>query len=280
MTVDIYFEDMIAINFLTNIMIIELSRKVLNIKLKWIKKIVCAFLISLLYSFLVISKFRVYINVYTLFIITLIEVFILYKPKGFEEFLKCILVFKIVAFIIKGVLLTLNSYIKTNLSYLLLIFSFILAYGSYIVLNCFNKVQNYYSLDIFWEDKKVNINALVDSGNYLIEPISKKPVIVAEYKALKELLPESLIKIYESKKESNLLEIVSAISEDKFRYSLRVIPFKSIGKERGMMIGFVVDSVKIRDNVIKKPVIAICRFSLSKGGLYSALISPKHLGGF
>ncbi|MDO5389351.1 MAG: sigma-E processing peptidase SpoIIGA [Clostridia bacterium] len=168
---------------------------------------------------------------------------------------------------------------QEKFNYFVLISGFALTYLSYVFIELLNKKITYYSIDIKWRDKTININALVDTGNSLIEPLSNKPVIVAEYSVLKDVLPQKLVEIYENKRESNLMEIVSAISEDNLRKNMRVIPFKSVGNEKGMMIGFIAESVKIKDNIIKKPVIGICRFNLSRNGLYSALISPKHLGG-
>lgn len=279
MTVDIYADEMIFINFIVNILIIEITKRIVKHNISLLKEFIISFIFSLLYTIFVISGLREYINLFTLFIINTCELIILFKPDNIIQCVKYSIAFKLVAVSTNGCILLLNSYLKNRFNYIILMFSFALTYLSYIVLNLLNKEVTYYSIDIKCSNKIININALVDTGNSLVEPISNKPVIVAEYSVLKEVLPCKLVEIYENKKESNLMEIISAISEDSFRNSLRIIPFKSVGKEKGMMIGFVADSVKIKDNIINKPVIGICRFNLSKNGLYSALISPKHLGG-
>lgn len=279
MTVDIYADEMIFINFIVNILIIEIAKRIVKHNVVLLKEFITSFIFSLLYTIFVISDLREYINLFTLFIINTCELLILFKPDNIIQCIKYSIVFKFVSLCTNGCILLLNSYLKNKFNYIILIFSFALTYLSYIVLNLLNKEVIYYSIDIQCSNKTININALVDTGNSLVEPISNKPVIVAEYSVLKDVLPCKLVEIYENKKESNLMEIISAISEDSFRNSLRIIPFKSVGKEKGMMIGFVADSVKIKDNIINKPVIGICRFNLSKNGLYSALISPKHLGG-
>lgn len=279
MTVDIYADEMIFINFIVNILIIEITKRIVKHNVVLLKEFITSFIFSLLYTIFVISDLREYINLFTLFIINTCELLILFKPDNIIQCIKYSIVFKFVSLCTNGCILLLNSYLKNKFNYIILIFSFALTYLSYIVLNLLNKEVIYYSIDIQCSNKTININALVDTGNSLVEPISNKPVIVAEYSVLKDVLPCKLVEIYENKKESNLMEIISAISEDSFRNSLRIIPFKSVGKEKGMMIGFVADSVKIKDNIINKPVIGICRFNLSKNGLYSALISPKHLGG-
>ncbi len=279
MIVNIYADEMFLINFVVNIAIIEIAKRILNVKVNIFRETLVGVCISLMYTLFVISNLRVYINVFTMVIFNTIELIFVFKPKSFIDCFKYSVTFKLVSFSANSCLLFLTNYIKNKFSYWVLILSFIVTYLSYIVLNILNKKVIYYKINIKCSDKIVSVKALVDTGNSLVEPISNKPVIVAEYSALKDILPCKLIEIYENKKESNLMEIISSISEDSFRKSIRIIPFKSVGKEKGMMIGFVADSARINDNVINKPIIGICRFSLSKNGLYSALLSPKHLGG-
>lgn len=279
MTVNIYADEMILINFMTNILIIEMTKRLLNEKVSLLKESIAGLIVSVIYTLFVISDLRGYINIFTILMLNTPELIILFKPKSFLHCIKCGIVFKFVSLTVNSCMLLINSYIKDTFNYAILIASFGLTYLSYIFINILNKQLTYYPINIKWCNKIININALVDTGNSLVEPLSNKPVIIAEYSALRDVLPKGLVEIYEKKKESNLMEIISAISEDNFRNNMRIIPFKSIGKEKGMMIGFVADSVKIRDNVIYKPIIGICRFNLSRNGLYSALISPKHLGG-
>ncbi|MDO4301460.1 MAG: sigma-E processing peptidase SpoIIGA [Clostridia bacterium] len=279
MTVDIYADEMIFINFIVNVLTIEITKRIVKHKVSLLRESILAFIFSLLYTVFVISDLRGYINLFTLLVINICELVILFKPKDIVQCVKYSIAFKFAAITTNGCSLLMNNYLKNRFNYLILMLSFALTYLSYIILNLLNRETAYYSIDIQCSNKIININALVDTGNSLVEPLSNKPVIVAEYSALKEVLPYKLVEIYENKKESNLMEIISAISEDSFRNSLRIIPFKSVGREKGMMIGFVADSVKIKDNVISKPVIGICRFNLSRNGLYSALISPRHLGG-
>ncbi len=279
MTVNIYADEMFFINFIVNVAIIEIAKRILKLKVNIWRETIAGICTSLVYTLFVVTSLRVYINIFTIVILNTAELIFLFKPKSFVDCFKYSVTFKLVSFGTNSCVLFLTNYIKNKFSYWVLILSFIVTYLSYIVLNILNKEVVYYKINIKCSDKIVSIRALVDTGNSLVEPISNKPVIVAEYSALKDILPCKLIEIYENKKESNLMEIISAISEDSFRKSIRIIPFKSVGKERGMMIGFVADSAKINDNVINKPIIGICRFSLSKNGLYSALLSPKHLGG-
>lgn len=279
MTVNIYADEMLFINFAVNFFIIEFTKKILTIRLSLVKELFTAFCVSLVYTVLVISPYRAVLNFMTMLALSLCELAFLFRPQDIWQLMRYTIAFKLISFGINAVMLFVLSHSGNKFSYMLLLASFGITYLSYIVLSILGKESSYYSIDIYCSNKIINVNALVDTGNLLIEPISNKPVIVAEYSALKAILPSKLVEIYENKRESNLMEIVSAISEDSFRKSLRIIPFRSVDNEKGMMIGFVADSVKIADKIINKPIIGICRFNLSKNGLYSALISPRHLGG-
>ncbi len=279
MTVNIYADEMLFINFSVNFLIIELTKKILAVRLSLARELFTAFCVSLAYTLIVISPYRAALNFMTMLALSLCELVFLFKPLDIWQLMRYTIAFKLVSFCVNAVIFLVLNYFTDKFSYIVLLISFGITYASYIVLNILKKGSSYHSIDIYCSNKIININALVDTGNLLIEPISNKPVIVAEYSALKAILPSKLVEIYENKRESNLMEIVSAISEDSFRKSLRIIPFRSVGNEKGMMIGFVADSVKIDDKIINKPIIGICRFNLSKNGLYSALISPRHLGG-
>lgn len=75
--------------------------------------------------------------------------------------------------------------------------------------------------------RQVEVTALMDSGNSLIEPISGKPVCIVDEKVLdglKELLP----------------------------YGCRVIPYHSIGTQRGILKGYLLPELHLELHGINK----------------------------
>ena len=74
----------------------------------------------------------------------------------------------------------------------------------------------------------------------------------------------------------NITWIMAEVSERGLR--TRLIPFSSIGKENGMLLGFVPDHAEIRDDcgvrVLEKCVVGIYDRPLSKDKSYSALFNP------
>ena len=279
MTVNIYADEMIFINFMSNFFIIEMTKKILKVRVSLLKESMASLCAGILYTLAVISDMRGYVNIISVAAFSALEMILLFTPSGIGQCIKYSMVMKFVSLCVNGAVLVMGRYINEGINSLVLMAGFALTYVSYVFISIVGRNQAYYTIDIKWCNKTINLNAFVDTGNYLVEPLSRKPVIVTEYSALKDVLPDKLVEIYEKKRESNLMEIISALTEDSLRKNMRIIPFKSVGNEKGIMIGFVADSVRIKDNVIKKPVIGICRFNLSRNGLYSALISPEHLGG-
>ena len=102
------------------------------------------------------------------------------------------------------------------------------------------------------------------------------PVIIVEKDVLKNILPDNII--------NNLNKIIGGdvpkeVYEDEsleYITKFRVIPFSSIGKENGMLVGIRADGIEIEsEDETKKSdniIIAIYDKSLTKRGEYRALI--------
>ena len=101
----------------------------------------------------------------------------------------------------------------------------------------------------------VEVMALIDTGNGLTEPISKKPVAILEENEWKKL------KIW--------------MKPEKYK----IIPYHSIGKERGMLEGYEIDALEIKsdagDKRFDKVIIAIFKGKISQKGSYQMILPPE-----
>lgn len=131
---------------------------------------------------------------------------------------------------------------------------------------------------------KININkkcayikAIIDTGNFLREPITKTPVIVVEKSALLNVVPDCIL--------NNLERIINGENVDLEGYSskIRIIPFTSLGRENGILLGLKVDSVLVEleenNTNINNVIIGIYNGNLSRNGKYKALIGLDLLDG-
>ena len=120
------------------------------------------------------------------------------------------------------------------------------------------------------------MTALLDTGNSLIDPVTLSPVIVAEYKFIKNLFNSDIRLSLDKLEDGNLMWIMNDIIQKGL--PARLIPFSSLGKTNGILIGFIPDRVEIHDNcgvrVLDNCVVGISSGRLSKDNSYGALLNP------
>ncbi|MGI6558474.1 MAG: sigma-E processing peptidase SpoIIGA [Limnochordia bacterium] len=133
-------------------------------------------------------------------------------------------------------------------------------------------------LSIKFNNNELLITALVDSGNHLRDPISRAPVIIVEESALTSLLPEAVFEAAKSLEQGDL----DAIDQIPFPWStrLRIIPYASIGKREGMLIGLRCDEAGVMVGQDRIPlgqglIIGLYNNRLCPEGSYRALIHPE-----
>lgn len=147
--------------------------------------------------------------------------------------------------------------------------------------NKLNSKNTFLNIDIFYEERMLKVNALLDSGNMLKDPISGMPVIIIEKATLSKLIPEEILdhieKIMGGDDKEEKEEIQQYLSK------IRMVPFMSIGKENGMLVGIRIDKVKIKTEDInterKNVIVGIYNNKLTKDNKYNALIGLNLLEG-
>lgn len=155
-------------------------------------------------------------------------------------------------------------------------------FGFIIITTAFKNIKGKLTKKDMFCNIKININsntvytkAIIDTGNFLKEPITKIPVAVVEKDILKGVIPEEIL--------NNLSNIIEGkeIALGEYLSKIRLIPFMSLGKENGMLIGVKADGLAIntQDDIvfIKNIIIGIYDGNLSKTGKYKALIGLELL---
>ena len=125
---------------------------------------------------------------------------------------------------------------------------------------------------IKYQDKEVMVKALIDSGNLLKDPISGLPVIIVEKEKLIGLVDNLVLENI-----TNILKgkwIEKNCSDNKSNFIL--IPFRTLGNDHGMLIGFRPDNIQLHindDYLQKDAVVGIYLGNLSgKSNEYHAII--------
>lgn len=134
-------------------------------------------------------------------------------------------------------------------------------------------------------DRQAEFPALVDTGNRLRDPLSDAPVVIVEYPALGLLLPPQFGPVWEASvdDEPDLGKLADALGDSGWSSRLRLVPFSSIGKASGLLVGFRPDELRIgrRGGLVRTADVIVCVSPrpLSAAGGYRALLPPEVLRG-
>lgn len=282
-------------NMAINYILLYLTRKFTKTQANNIRVLIASF-IGAIYAFVIffpslkfMTKFIIKISISILIII------VAFNPVKFRRFIRLIATFYIMAFIFAGASLALfyiagiEAYAGNGIFYIrdFPVKVLVLAVSiSYILIkivwgyiqSILTKSKVYMSIVVVLNNKKVEIMGLLDTGNLLRDPVTQTPVIIVQFSAIKDLLPIQVQSIFEKYKENDL-EVISAIMiENVSNVKFRLIPFKSLGRENGMLIGFKPDNVIIKDDEDKTLcdiIVGIYNNKLSNDDNYSALLHPE-----
>lgn len=153
-------------------------------------------------------------------------------------------------------------------------------YGGYVTMrNSWIRHNLIKTLTIHFGQGAVNVEALLDTGNHLYDPVSKNPVILVEAKTIAQLLPPALQKtVLNGLDDLNLADLTAGLNEE-WAARLKVIPFSSVGRSQGLLLGFRPDLIEIQDRrqTIRRDdaVIGLINRALTKNGRYQALLHPE-----
>ncbi len=117
-------------------------------------------------------------------------------------------------------------------------------------------------------ERRVALTALVDTGNTLTDPVTGRPVMVADGEQVAQLLPEGLA-------GCSLDDPAEALAELSERYGpkrFRLLPYQAVGVECGMLLALRLDRAQVGTEDYGGILVALSPTRVSDGGGYSALV--------
>ncbi len=252
----IYGDVLIVINFSMDFLALFITAKIMHIKLNS-KKITLSSIIGAIYSLVILSLnlprfFSGIISIAMAFLLT----FTAYGKQKIQTFIKNTIVFYIVNFALGGGITAICNLLNVwqNKRNLMINGTFDVIYGDLpfgilallaILCGIFSLVsgkiikkktaEKTCSLLIAFNQNTITLEALIDSGNLLREPLSGKPVIVASYSYMRKLIPIELIPLFKSKD-------TSCLENNIFSSKIRIIPISTVGGNN-LLFGLLADKV-------------------------------------
>lgn len=289
-----YIDIILLENIIMNFIILFTTANIINERIKTLRLILASLLGSIYAVMSYVSQVEIYMNQITKLVLSITMVYISFIPHNIKRLIKEMLFFYLTSFSFGGASYYLLYYISpkqiNNINGILIgsypikiavlggILGFFIIYVSFkIVKSRLNKNTIFYDVEIVINNKKCMARTILDTGNLLVDPITSAPVIIVEKSVIEEIISKDILK--------NILELIKTNDYVKIPNNLktrcRFIPFSSIGKMNGMIVGIKPDYIELYEEgnkIIKKNVIiGITNNALSKKGEYSGLIGLECL---
>lgn len=288
----IYIDIVLMENLIMNFIILLATGIVLKEKIKVIRFLLAS-LLGAIYSVVsYLSILEIYTSMILKIILSIVMIYIAFNPQTIKNMWKDILLFYLTSFVFGGAAFALIYIVKPQdilmknglflgtypLKTIVLgaIIAFIVIMTAFTVVKSkITKKDMFCEIEIEINKKKINTIAMIDTGNLLKEPITNTPVIVVEHTLLYDCMPKEILNHLDELLGGEFENIPEEIKE-KYISKLKFIPFSSLGKQNGMLLGIKADTITIKgiDKEEKKEniIIGIYNKSLTKRGEYRALM--------
>lgn len=292
-----YVDVILFINFVIDYLLLNITYRLTKLRTSRTRLLIGAAIGAAYMVSVFIPMLRVFLSPAIKFAVSVLMIIVSFAPEKFRDFFKLLAIFYIVTFAFSGASFSLfyftgggsvynGAYYIKDFPLSVLITAF--AIGYLLLVYCWDYIQNRilndeltYSITIVIDKRQAVINALLDTGNSLRDPISNFPVVVVEYEALYDILPEELAGLYQNNNDIDFNCLCELADNRDWKLKIRLIPFTSIGRQNGMLIGIKPDLVKICARKYNREtdsvIVGICSNKISKDGQYKALLYPEIL---
>ena len=291
----IYIDIIFLENITMNSIILYATSIILKKKTKFFKIVISASIGAIYSIAMYLTNLKIYTSAISKIILSIIMIYIAFKPNNFETALKQVIIFYLTSFIFGGVALNLINNLNSEkisikngvytgedvfkVIILGAIFAFIIVKISIkIIKNKFIPKDMYCNIKMKINEKTVETKAMIDTGNLVKEPITNIPVVIVESSLLNGIIPKEILDNLENILCGNLNNISLDVQNEYFT-KLRCIPFSSLGKENGMLVGIKIPEILIeKDEEERKTsniIIGLYDKCLTKKGEYRALVGAE-----
>ncbi|HHT98081.1 MAG TPA: sigma-E processing peptidase SpoIIGA, partial [Clostridiales bacterium] len=220
--------------------------------------IISTFVTSLMGTIVSLVLIRVWIKFIVIYpLISITMILIAFGYTSIQEVFKKIIILYMVTFSLGGFINSVyyNINIKgLNFRVLLLLLIIVIPLIKLLKMllkNYSGKKNILYDVELVFSGKSIITKGLLDTGNSLYDSYNKKPVIIVKAKIIEDIIDSDLKADIENiinniKNTKGMININNDYSiKDKNIVKLRIVPYQSIGTNRGCLLGIVLDEVNI-----------------------------------
>ncbi len=114
---------------------------------------------------------------------------------------------------------------------------------------------------------QLELDGFIDTGNQLLDPVSRAPIVIISLKDFNKVLPDELGMVLKMGIEKSA--DLPAIWQNR----MRIIPYKVVGNDSKLLVAFKPDSFEINHSQ-KRCLVSFTEQTLSHQSHYNAIIHP------
>lgn len=293
----IYIDIVLLENLIMNFIILLATGLILKEKIKSIR-LLLASLVGAIYSVVsYLSILEIYQSMILKIILSIVIIYIAFNPQTMKKMWKDLIIFYLTSFAFGGAAFALIYIVKPQdilmknglflgtyplkTAFLGAIVAFVIIMVAFTVVKSkISKKDMFCEIEIGLNETTIKATAMLDTGNMLKEPITNTPVIVVEHTLLYECIPKEILNHLDELIGGDFDNVPEEIKKE-YVTKLKLIPFSSLGKQNGMLLGMKADFVKIKneenEEVKNNIMVGIYNKSLTKRGEYRALLGMELL---
>lgn len=297
MEVEVYIDVIFFINFIMDFAVLKIVSLLFKSKTSLWRQLLAAAFGGLLISFLYMFPWRLHIwsSLFAYMAICGSMAYIAFPTKNFFKWLKSIAMVYMVTVFLGGTMnwlyyatdfgryfqyLTGESKILSLSKKAFVILAVISIILVRILLGGFNKnkreSKQIYQIGLWFSDKKIEGTGLMDTGNFLTDPLTKKPVVIGEASFVKKALTKEYAECADMYFKQGILDYNYIYEKELFR--VKEIPYSSIGVEQGKMLAFVFDELDIKvgkNKIVNRQIlVALSPKAITKNNKYDLILHP------
>jgi len=299
----VFYADIIfIINLVIDFLILWTTGRYLHIKSSWLRLLMGAS-VGAFYTFVfLVPSLTIFHILLSKILVSILMIWISFKFIHLVHFVRATATFYFVSFVFGGGVFGLQyllqidhevfngvyvSHSSGSWSYLLFLIIAPLVIW-FFSNHTFHSIQRKTSIkkdlldvEIFIFDQFYQCKGLVDTGNQLHDPITRKPVLIIEAREI-SFLPIEIQQAFSDRQfELERFEKVSEQLDPIWLSRVHLIPFRSVAKEMTFLLAIRPDKVVIHDNQklveTEKVLIGLDYGQLSIDQSYQAIIHPELL---
>ena len=292
---EIYIDVLFLVNVFMDTLILWITSVLDRRKVKLIRIAADGTAGAFIYCFFVVFAVRGVLSNALCGIISVgISILIVFKPQKAKIFFRTFAFSVLASFIVGGAFIAAFNFIDVYgiisagigafsfklMAVLTAVFYTVVKLIGGVIVSSVTKRRDFCTAKLYLNGRWVEFTVLMDTGNFLSEDSLGRKIVIAEFRAVRDILSAETQLLYLKKASPEKIRDLIKNDEELSRFFL--VPFSSLGTESGSLTAYKLDYAEffgIEKTTIKNAVVAVYNGNLSGSGSFSGIINPCILEG-